>query len=140
VSRSPKSKKTAKIAFVSSAVLLVAALVWLVVGVPTLVKYPTDLSVSPKYAGTFNVLVNPTTYAPLPEPTKLPLTIDRHIEVVDSSGSRAVVAETIHQKAGTLVDSTQRNQYVMDRRSLKNVKDSRAWAFEPRTGDELCVR
>jgi hypothetical protein len=129
-SRAEKSTKAAKTAFSASAVLLVGALVWLLVGVPALVKYPTDLKASPKYAGTFNVLVNPTTYAPLPEPTKLPLTIDRHIEVIDSSSSRAVVAETIHQKAGTLVDSTQRNQYVMDRRTLKNVKDPRAWAFE----------
>lgn len=126
-----RTRTTSKIAFGATALLLAGALVWLLVGVPTFVKYPTDLDVSPRYTGTFDVLVDPTTYAPLPEPTTLPLTIDRHIEVVDSSASRAVVAETIHQKAGTLVDSTQRNQYVMDRRSLKNVKDPRAWAFTP---------
>lgn len=131
MTRARRSKTPAKLAFIASAVLLVGALVWLLAGVPALVKYPTDVSVSPRYTGTFDVLVNPTTYAPLPEPTRLPLTIDRQIRVVDSSASRAVVAETIQQKAGTLVDSTQRNQYVIDRRTLKNVKDPRAWAFEP---------
>lgn len=111
----------------------VAALVWLVVGVPALVKYPTDLDVSPRYEGTFNLLVDPSTAAPLAKPLAMPLTVDRHIKAIadESGSSRVVVRETIHQVAGDLLDVTQTNQYVMDRSSLENVADDRAFAFEP---------
>jgi Porin PorA len=113
--------------------LAAATLAWMVVGVPTLVKYPTDLDVSPQYEGTFSLLVDPLTAAPLAEPVVMPLTVDRRIEAIeDESGSSRVVArETIHQVAGELLDVTQTNQYVMDRSSIENVADDRAFAFDP---------
>ena len=42
-----------------------------------------------------------------------------------------VVKETIAQKAGNLVDTTQTNVYVMDRKTLENLADDRAYAFDP---------
>ncbi len=113
--------------------LAAATVAWLVVGVPTLVKYPTDLDASPRYEGTFSLLVDPSTAAPLAEPVVMPLTVDRHIEAIDdeSGSSRVVVRETIHQVAGDLLDVTQTNQYVMDRSSIENVADDRAFAFDP---------
>jgi hypothetical protein len=42
-----------------------------------------------------------------------------------------VVRETIHQVAGDLLDVTQTNQYVMDRSTVENVADDRAFAFSP---------
>ena len=42
-----------------------------------------------------------------------------------------VVKETIAQKAGSLVDTTQTNVYVMDRTTLENLADDRAYAFDP---------
>lgn len=107
-----------------------AALAWMVVGVPTLVKYPTDLDVTPRYEGTFSVLVDPATGAPLAQPMEMPLAVDRHVEVTDSSTSQAVVRETIGLKAGDLVDTTQTNQYVIDRSSVENVADDRAFAYD----------
>jgi hypothetical protein len=109
------------------------AVVWMVVGVPTFVKYPTDLDVSPQYEGTFTVLVDPATAAPLAEPIVLPLTVDRHIEAIgdESGSSRVVVRETLDQTAGDLLETTQTNQYVMDRSSVENVADDRAFAFDP---------
>lgn len=111
----------------------VAAVVWMVVGVPALVKYPTDLDERPRYAGTFSLLVNPSTAAPLAKPVVMPLTVDRHLRAIghESGSSRVVVRETIHQVAGDLLDVTQTNQYVMDRSTLKNVADDRAFAFAP---------
>lgn len=111
----------------------VAALLWMVVGVPALVKYPTDLDVRPQYKGTFSLLVDPSTAAPLAKPVVMPLTVDRHIGAIgdESGSSRVVVRETIHEVAGDLLDVTQTNQYVMDRSSLENVADDRAFAFEP---------
>ncbi len=120
-------------ALVVAGVLAVAALLWMLVAVPALVKYPTDLNVDLQYKGTFTVLVDPTTSAPLAEPMVLPLTVDRHIEAVgdESGASLVVVRETIRQRAGDLLDVTQTNQYVMDRSTLKNVADDRAFAFDP---------
>jgi len=120
-------------ALVVAGVFVVATFVWMLVAVPALVKYPTDLNVDLQYKGTFTVLVNPTTAAPLAEPMVLPLTVDRHIEAVgdESGASTVVVRETIRQQAGDLLDVTQTNQYVMDRSTLKNVADDRAFAFDP---------
>ena len=42
-----------------------------------------------------------------------------------------LVKETIAQKAGSLVDTTQTNVYVMDRTTLENLADDRAYAFDP---------
>ena len=120
-------------ALVITGVLGVAALLWMLIAVPALVKYPTDLDVDLQYKGTFTVLVNPTTAAPLAEPMVLPLTVDRHIEAVgeESGASLVVVRETIRQQAGDLLDVTQTNHYVMDRSTLENVADERAYAFDP---------
>lgn len=113
-----------------------AALAWMVIGVPALVKYPTDLDVTPRYEGSFTLMVDPVTAAPLDEPTEAPLTVERRIAVDgdESGASRAVVEETIDQRAGDLVELTQRNVYVMDRSTLENVEDGRAFAFEPENG------
>jgi hypothetical protein len=113
--------------------MLVIALLWWLFAVPALVKYPTDVNASPRYEGTFTIYVDPTTFAPLATPTQLPLTVERHIQAVgDQSGASTVlVDETITQKAGDLVNTTQHNVYVMDRSSVQNVADPRAYAFEP---------
>jgi hypothetical protein len=122
-----------RIALASAGGLVVAALLWWAFGVSALVKYPTDLDVNPRYEGTFSLHVDPTTAAPLEQPLEQPLTIDRRIRAVgDESGADTVVVEeTIAQKAGDLVDTTQTNVYVMDRRTLENVADDRAYAFDP---------
>lgn len=110
-----------------------AALLWWAFAVPRLVKYPTDLDASPHYAGTFTLYVDPATAAPLATPQQVPLTIDRHIQSIGSqSGADLVVVdETIDMHAGALVNTTQHNVYVMDRSTLANVADPRAFAFEP---------
>ena len=122
-----------RIALASAGGLVVAALLWWAFGVSALVKYPTDLDVNPRYEGTFSLHVDPTTAAPLATPLEQPLTIDRRIRAVgDESGADTVVVEeTIAQKAGDFVDTTQTNVYVMDRRTLENVADDRAYAFDP---------
>jgi hypothetical protein len=109
-----------------------AALAWLVIGVPTFVKYPSDLNAGPRYEGSFRAFVD-FSMAPLAEPTVLPLTVDRHIQAIgdESGSSHVLVRETIVQKAGDLVDTTQTNEYVMDRSTIENVTDDRAYAFDP---------
>jgi hypothetical protein len=132
-SRLPQSgHRYPRTALLVAAGFALAALAWMVIGVPTFVKYPTDLDASPRYEGTFRAFVD-FSMAPLAEPTMLPLTVDRHIEAIgdESSSSRVLVRETIDQKAGDLVDTRQTNEYVMDRSSIENVSDDRAYAFDP---------
>jgi hypothetical protein len=116
-----------------TAAFVTLALVWPAVAVPALVKYPTDLDVTPRYQGVFTLFVDPTTAAPLDAPRQAPLEIERHVRSLghESGASRVVVEERIRQRAADLVDTTQTNAYVMDRRSMRNVADQRAYAFDP---------
>ena len=116
-----------------SAAFVALALVWWAIAVPVLVKYPTNLDVTPRYRGVFTLFVDPTTAAPLATPREAPLEIDRRVRSLgnESGSSRVVVEETIREQAADLVDTTQTNVYVMDRRTMQNVADDRAYAFEP---------
>jgi hypothetical protein len=116
-----------------SGTFAVAALLWSLFAVPALVKYPTDLDVTPRYRGAFTLFVDLETATPLATPIELPLAIERHIRSVgdESGSSRVVVEETITQQAGDLFNVAQSNVYVMDRRTLQNVADRRAYAFDP---------
>jgi hypothetical protein len=115
------------------AAFVVLALLWWAFAVPALVKYPTDLDVTPRYEGTFTLFVDPASAVPLATPTEVPLEIERRIRAVgaESGSSRVVVEESITQRAGDLIDATQKNVYVMDRRTMQNVRDDRAYAFDP---------
>lgn len=118
-------------ALVAAGLLGGGAIAWSAFAVPALVKYPTDLDVSPRYSGTFTAFVD-LSMAPLDEPLELPLTVDRRIEALDdeSGSARVVVRETIDQQAGDLIDTTQTNVYVMDRSTVENLDDERAYSFE----------
>ena len=114
--------------------LLVLALLWLVFAVPALVRYPLDIDATPVYEGKFTIFVDPDTFAPLDTPRVLPLKVTRHIDALGSksSFSTVVVSEKIEFDAGSgEFSSSQDNQYVMDRRSIKNVQDDHAYAFAP---------
>jgi hypothetical protein len=121
-----------RIAAVVGVGLALVALLWWALAIPALVKYPTDASATPRYAGTFTVYVDQATMAPLAQPQTLPLTIERRIQAIDeqSGSSKVLVDETITQQAGPM-NTTQHNVYVMDRSTLKNVADGRAYAFDP---------
>ena len=113
---------------------LVVALLWLVFAVPALVRYPLTIDATPVYEGTFTLFVDAKTFAPLPTPQKLPLKVTRHIDALGSksSWSNVVVSEKIDFNAGDgQFLQSQDNQYVMNRRSIENVKDDRAYAFTP---------
>jgi hypothetical protein len=129
----PRRRRFSRAVLGVSIGLVAMALVWWTVAVPALVKYPTDLDVRPRYEGVFTLFVDPETAAPLATPVEVPLEIERHIRAVgdESGASRVVVEETISQRAGDIVDATQTNVYVMDRRTLRNLADHRAYAFTP---------
>jgi hypothetical protein len=115
-------------------VLLVIALLWLVFAVPALVRYPLDVDATPIYEGKFTLFVDANTFAPLDTPQVLPLKVTRHIDALGSksSYSKVVVSEKIDFDAGGKFSQKQDNQYVMDRRSMKNVESDQAYAFNPK--------
>lgn len=113
--------------------LLVAALVWRPVVTPMLVKFPTDLDQTTRYEGTFTVYIDQTTGAPLTEPVRLPLEIDRRIRTrPELSGADTVVVQELvdFRVAGT--DQRERHQYVMDRRSMQNQDDPLSYSYDRR--------
>ena len=69
------------------------------------------------------------TLLPLATPKVEPLSLSRHVKVVDGDYGQAVVRETVTIKAGPTT-SVEKYQYVMDRRSMKFVEGSapvRVW-------------
>jgi Porin PorA len=118
---------------------LVLSLLWLVFAVPALVRYPLDVDATPIYEGKFTLFVDANTFAPLDTPQVLPLKVTRHIDALGSksSYSKVVVSEKIDFDAGGQFSQKQDNQYVMDRRSMKNVQSDDAYAF---TSDNVVDR
>jgi hypothetical protein len=113
--------------------LFIGSFVWRAVAVPALVRFPTDLDVTPEYTGSVTLYIDPATHLPLAEPKKYDLHVVRNLEAdgEESSKDLVVIDETLHLTAAGLFDFDQQNQYVMDRRSMENVKDPRSWAFTP---------
>jgi hypothetical protein len=114
-------------------VAIIGSFVWRSVAVPALVRFPTDLDVSPAYEGTLTVYINPTTNLPVASPKPVPLVVRRHLVADGKASSKdlVVITETLDLEATGLFKAQQQNQYVMDRRTMKNVADRRAYAFTP---------
>lgn len=122
----------AKVLMSVGVVLIVLGVVaWFVVPAVA-VKYPGGpLNKTAHATGTFTLYIDPSSAAPLATPEKLALDIKRNLHVTETSGSRAVVAENDVEQIGTLKPQDLQQQYVLDRKSLKNVDDDRAWAYTP---------
>ena len=96
------------------------------------VKYPGGpLNKTAHAQGTFTLYIDPASAAPLATPQKLPLDIQRNLHVIETDGSRAVVAENDVEQIGNLKPQDLQQRYVLDRKSLKDVADDRAWAYTP---------
>jgi hypothetical protein len=111
-------------------VLLLGALLWRTVAEPALVKYPTDLEGDAHAEGTIRFFLDPQTRAPLDEPAEADLVIDRHLEVdSDESDGDVAVVDEIDQQEIAGESSELRQRYVIDRSTLENVNDDRAYAY-----------
>jgi hypothetical protein len=101
--------------------------------VPALaVKYPGGpLNKTAHAQGTFTLYIDPATAGPLAAPQKLSLDIKRNLHVIETDGNRAVVAENDVEQIGNLKPQDLQQRYVLDRKTLKDVADPRAWAYTP---------
>jgi Porin PorA len=111
----------------------VGSFVWRSSVEPKLVKYPTDVDETPEYAGTVTIYLDPKTYAPLATPIEARLTVSRHIRALgdQSSSNRVVLSEEISLTAKGQFSGNLDSQYVMNRKTMRNVDNDRAWAFSP---------
>jgi Porin PorA len=111
--------------------LLLGALLWVTVAEPALVKYPTDLDETAHAEGTIRFFLDPETRAPVDPPIEEELIIDRRltVEADASDGEIAVVDEIDEQMIGG-EPSELRQRYVIDRTTLENVEDDRAFAYD----------
>lgn len=122
------------IALVVPGVALLAGSFWFTNQMlPDLKKLPTDLKSTTYYEGNVTLYVDPATNLPLSTPRVLPLTVTRVVaaDPAASDSTNVVMRETLHMKSEGLFDSTQEQQYVMNRTTALNVKDPRAFAFVP---------
>jgi Porin PorA len=99
-----------------------------VVAVPALVRFPLDVNETATYTGTAFTYVDQTTLLPLPVPKQEPLTLSRHVQVVDGNHDDAVVDESVEMTVGSTTNREE-YQYVMDRRAMTLVDDPRQFAF-----------
>lgn len=110
------------------AVAVVAALGVRFVAAPALVRFPLGLDKTTHYSGQTTTFVGEATGAPLATPTVAPLTVDRRVHVVSGSFSQAVVEESIRVSFGGTTN-VQTYRYVMDRKSMKLLNNSKSFAF-----------
>jgi hypothetical protein len=121
------------IALVATGVVLVGASIgWKHVAVPALVRFPTDVDQNVNFAGTATLYVDPSSMEPYAQPRVLPLQATRHVVAVgaESDHDTVVLREENTIGVGSLPVSQQVHQYVIDRVSLANLADPRAWAYE----------
>jgi hypothetical protein len=129
-----RTSRFRRIAVIGGVVALVMAAAWELVGIPALVKYPSDLDATLHLTGTFTSLMDPNTGAAMPNPMHLSLVVDQRVQSQGkgTGAHHVLVKETIDQRiGGQLIHAVTVNTYVMDRRSLKSVKDARAYSGVP---------
>src|SRR6478672_1601833 len=92
--------------------LLVGAVAFRVAAVPALERFPLNIDETSHYSGTATTAVDSATLLPLATPTVEPLSLSRHVKVIDGDDEQAVVRETVTIKAGPTT-SVEKYQYVM---------------------------
>jgi hypothetical protein len=108
--------------------LIAGSVAFRTLAVPALVRFPLNVDESATYTGTAYTYVDRATLLPLTVPTSEPLSLSRHVQVVEGSFDEAVVDEVVEMKVGSTT-TTEEYQYVMDRRAMTLVDDPRHYAF-----------
>jgi hypothetical protein len=120
-----------KVLIVVGIIFIVAAILWWAIAVPALVKFPENVDSAPVYEGDVDIYQNPLTGELLAKPITAKLTIERAYKSVDDQydSGKAVVQETITQTIPNLTTIVESSQYVLDRKTIENINDSRSWAY-----------
>jgi hypothetical protein len=113
--------------------LMILAGVWRLAVPPLAIKLPDDLDKTAHATGTFTLFLNPATKTPIDDPQSYPLDIERRLHVASSTSKTAVLKEDDVEVIKGLPDpvghQTLVQQYVLDRRSMKDVDSDQAYAY-----------
>jgi hypothetical protein len=113
--------------------LMILAGVWRLAVPPLAIKLPDDLDKTAHATGTFTLYLNPATKTPIDDPQSYPLDIERRLRVASSTSKTAVLREDDVEVIKGLPDpvghQTLVQQYVLDRRSMKDVDSDQAYAY-----------
>jgi len=124
-----------KILIVLGIVLILAAILWWAIAVNALVKLPDDVDIENKYEGEMTWYVDPLTHRPLAEgeEQKMPLVVTQKITSLAEEFDSSVgpLRESIELNVGGMAQPAQEFVYVLDRKTLENVEDDRAYAWTP---------
>ncbi len=126
--------KRTKWLVITGTVLVALMVGWILAVEPAVVKFPTNIDTTLHYSGTFTTMVNAKTMLPLPQPQKLPMTVDRHIKVVGHTANTVTVIEDVTTHVGGQPAQFQHMQYVMDRKTMKFISSPNTVAFSQTTG------
>lgn len=110
------------------ALLVVLALLFALLGIPALVRFPLSTDQTIHYTGSFSLYVNQSTLEPLATPMVVPLTVSRLVKVRSGSFASAVVTEQETIRPGPLT-YRQDFQYLMNRRTMAFENGSQTMMF-----------
>ena len=124
-----------KILIALGILLILAAILWWAIAVNALVKLPDDIDSTTEYEGTFTYYVDPQTNEPLAEgeeiafDMKVERLISANAEEFDSS--TGIIDEEVNITIGPLAQDPLLSAFALDRKTMENVEDDRAWAYDP---------
>jgi hypothetical protein len=119
---------------ITGGVVVALAIGWVLVAIPALVKFPTNIDTTVHYTGTFTTMVDAKTMLPLAQPQKVPMAVDREIKVVGHTASTVTVTEDVTTRIGTQAPQFQHMQYVMNRKTMEFVDSPETVAFSQSAG------
>jgi hypothetical protein len=124
-------KKTTLGLLAAAAALALMAALWPFVMTPRLVKFPLGLDEHLTYTGSLVTFMDPQSGLPLAKPATAPLDVQRHTYASGGDSSVALVHDDVVATTPGGVTIVQRSLYVMDRRTMVNVDDPRAYGLAP---------
>lgn len=124
-----------KVLIVLGILFILASILWWAIAVNAMVKLPSDVDVENRYEGEVTWYVDPVSRQPLPEgqEMKAPLEVTQRITALadEFDSSTGLVKETITISMGEMKQPAAEFVYALDRKTLENVKDDRAYAWDP---------
>jgi hypothetical protein len=112
-------------------VFVVGAVAFRTAAIPLVVRFPSHLDKTTHYSGTYTSFVDEKTLATLATPTVGKFALDRHLKIVHSTFDTVTIREQLTLHEGTKAPLVQQHEYVMDRRTMQNVKSADSWTFFP---------
>ena len=116
-------------------ILILAAILWWAIAVNALVKVPDDLNKTDNYEGNVTWYVDAATLVQLAEGSEMQigLEVERKLTADKDQfdSSKGVINEDINMNMQPFQGSVITNAYALDRKTSKNVNDTRAYSWDP---------